>query len=171
MTDIALRAAPTAAEFAPFGELIERPDALGTRRFFSRWLGGAGLQPVFHTNAVAAGALPHAVGMLEKHPHAAQCFVPLDVSRYLVTVAGSDAAGQPLLESLRSFVLPGTQGVIFAPGIWHAPAAVLDRPGNFAVLMWRGQPDDDVFLTIPARRIVAAAGSDRVAAGTDRELA
>jgi ureidoglycolate lyase len=35
--------------------------------------------------------------------------------------------------------------VIYAPGVWHMGATVLDRPGHFTVLMWRGgaEPDDE----------------------------
>jgi ureidoglycolate lyase len=45
--------------------------------------------------------------------------------------------------------LPGTRGVIYAPGVWHMGATVLDRPGHFAVLMYRGGPDDDEFRAVP----------------------
>jgi ureidoglycolate lyase len=88
------------------------------------------------------------VSLLEHHPHANQAFIPLDVSRYLVTVAPSDAAGQPILDKLESFLVPGNLGVVYRQGVWHAGASVLDRAGNFAVLMWRGAPDDDVMLPI-----------------------
>ena len=92
--------------------------------------------------------LPLTITQLECHPHAAQCFVPLDVSRYLVTVAPSLADGTPDLSGMMSLILPGTVGVIYAPSVWHAGATVLDQPGGFAVLMWRGADDDDVFTDI-----------------------
>ena len=139
----------TAEAFAPFGALIDKPALSGERAFYSRWLGGdASLAPVFHVNRVPATRLPSAIARLEHHPHAAQAFVPLDVSRYLVTVAPSLGDGGPDLGGLRSFELPATMGVIYAPGVWHAGATVLDREGSFAVLMWRGAPDDDVFISI-----------------------
>jgi len=60
--------------------------------------------------------------------------------------------------------------VIYAKGVWHAAATVLDRAGNFVVLMWRGQPDDDDVIDIPQHRILApAASSPRYA--RDREPA
>lgn len=155
MTDLAIRADFSDEEFDPFGAIIDAPGTLGTRRLYSDWLGGDAPDPVLHTNAVAAVSLPVTLNSLECHPHAAQCFVPLDVSRYLVTVAKSDASGNPLLDTLVSFVLPGSRGVIYRRGVWHASAAVLDRMGHFAVLMWRGLSDDDVFLDIAPRRLVA----------------
>lgn len=140
--------APTAEAFAPFGAFIRRPDAHGQRQFYSDWLGGDGLQPVFHVNSMAPTSLPAPVSRLERHPHAAQCFVPLDVERYLVTVAPSLSDGAPDTGALRSFVVPSSQGVIYRRGVWHAGASVLDRAGAFAVLMWRGREDDDEFCEI-----------------------
>jgi ureidoglycolate lyase len=143
-------------DFAPFGALIDRPTEAGQRQFYSTWLGGDGIAPVFHVNHVPAASLPVTLSKLERHPHAAQCFLPLDVSRYLVTVAPSLPDGAADLAGLRSFLLPGNLGVIFARGVWHAGASVLDRAGAFAVLMWRGAPDDDVFAEIPPTQLVAA---------------
>ena len=134
--------------FAPFGTVIIQPQAIGERRMYSQWLGGDGLSPVFHVNAVAPAILPHRVSLLERHPHAAQAFIPLDVSRYLVTVAPSDEDGQPRLDALVSFLVPGNLGVVYGRGIWHAGASVLDRIGHFSVLMWRGKADDDVMLDV-----------------------
>jgi ureidoglycolate lyase len=152
--DVAIRTEFPDDAFAPFGAFIDAPQVAGTRRMYSDWLGGAAPEPVLHTNAVPASALPVTLGSLECHPHAAQCFVPLDVSRYLVTVARSDAAGAPLLDTLVSFLLPGTRGVIYGRGVWHASATVLDRVGHFAVLMWRGLAEDDVVVDIAPRRLV-----------------
>ena len=138
----------TAEAFAPFGTLIARPASIGERSFYSNWLGGDGLSPVLHVNHVAQSALPVTLDSLERHPHAAQVFVPLDVGRYLVTVAPSLPDGRPDLAGLRSFEVPASIGVIYATGVWHAGARVLDRDGAFAVLMWRGAADDDVFTAI-----------------------
>lgn len=142
--------------FAPYGTLIRRPDLVGQRQFYSDWLGGerAGLSPVLHVNHMEPVTLPMTIDKLERHPHAAQVFVPLDVSRYLVTVAPSGVDGMPDLEGLVSFELPSSLGVIYAKNVWHAGASVLERTGSFAVLMWRGAVDDDVFVTIPACQIL-----------------
>jgi ureidoglycolate lyase len=153
---IALQPMPEAAEFAPFGALVAPPAQHGDRRFYSDWLGGGdGLAPVFHVNSLPETVLPGAINTLERHPHAAQCFVPLDVTRYLVVVAPSSADGSPDLAGLRAFVVPGTRGVIYRQGVWHAGARVLDGPGAFAVLMWRGSANDDEFIDIPPVTLLA----------------
>ncbi len=135
-----------AAAFAPFGTIIDAPRALGERKMFNDWLQpveGLGLQ--FHINAVGPSAAPIMLTQIERHPHAAQAFVPMDVSRYVVTVAPSRSDGAPDLSALLSMELPGTLGVIYNAGVWHAGVTVLDRTAHFAVLMYRGAPDDDVF--------------------------
>lgn len=148
----------SAEDFAPFGTIIDRPAESGQRRFYSDWLGGQDLAAVFHVNNVPVSTLPLTLTRLERHPHAAQCFVPLDVSRYLVSVAPSLPDGRADLSGMRSFLMPGTVGVIYAPGVWHAGASVLDRAGAFAVLMWRGANDDDVFADIAPTIVTQGSG-------------
>lgn len=141
--------APDAALFAPFGSFIDVPAHVGERRMYNEWLGPVGrLTPQFHTNRVAVSALPLRIDRVERHPHAAQVFLPLDVSRYVVTVMAADAAGAPDPASVRAFLLPPTLGVAYRAGVWHAGITALDRVASFAVLMWRGRPDDDVVATV-----------------------
>ncbi len=51
------------------------------------------------------------------------------------------------------FLMPGTMGVIYGRNTWHAAITVLDRPGSFAVSMWRGAEDDDVMAQTTPRKI------------------
>lgn len=141
--------APDAGAFAPFGAFIDRPARAGDRRMYSDWLTSVpGLAVQCHTNLVTASTLPLTLDRVERHPHAAQVFLPLQVSRYVVTVMTSNAAGRPDPASARAFLLPRTLGVIYRAGTWHAGITVLDDDASFAVLMWRGAEDDDVFATI-----------------------
>ncbi len=143
---------PDPVAFAPYGQLVLPPSEPGKRLFFSDTLQAhpPASAAVLHVNHVAASSLPLDVSGIERHPHAAQCFFPIDVSRYAVLVFPSDADGHPLRERGLAFLMPGTVGVIFNPNVWHLGATVLDRPGHFAVLMWRGGPQqDDEFRTIP----------------------
>ncbi len=155
MQSVAIQPSISQDRFAAYGAIIDRPAQFGERAFYSRWLGGEGLAPVFHVNKVPATVVPAVIDRLERHPHAAQCFVPLDVSRYLVTVAPSLADGTPDLDQVETFIVPGTLGVIYAPGVWHAGISVIDREGAFAVLMWRGANDDDVFTEISPLQLVS----------------
>lgn len=154
--------APDAALFAPFGAFIDRPTQVGERRFYSEWLVPvAGLLPQCHTNRVAASTLPLTLERVERHPHAAQLFLPLEVTRYVVTVLAADATGAPDPASARAFVLPPTLGVVYRAGVWHAGLTVLDAEASFAVLMWRGAADDDVFAAIPPVVLTAPMAPDR----------
>lgn len=152
MTDLVLKLQrPDAASFAPFGKFVIPPDEPGKRRVFSEALHQRHetSAPVLHVNHVRPTTLPIQVTHIERHPHAAQCFFPLEVSRYVVVVMPSDAAGQPCPDEALALLMPGSMGVIINSGVWHAGATVLDRAGHFAVLMWRGgDVQDDDFLTI-----------------------
>jgi ureidoglycolate lyase len=142
---------PDAAVFAGFGRFVTGPGEPGSRSFYSDSLHTRPdtSAPVLHVNNVPESRLPLAVSQVERHPYAAQCFFPLDVSRYVVMVMPSDAAGLPQTDLARGFVVPGTMGVIYNPGVWHLGATVLDRPGHFSVLMWRGgRLQDDDFRAI-----------------------
>jgi len=139
-----------AAAFAPYGALVTGPAQAGDRRLYSDWLVPvAGLQFQFHVNAVTTSALPLVIDRMEHHPHAAQVFVPLHVGRYLVTVMPPDAAGQPDPAGVLCMVMPGNVGVIYRPGAWHSGVTALDDDAQFAVMMWRGAVDDDVFVPVP----------------------
>lgn len=139
---------PDPAAFAPYGALVEGPALHGDRRLYSDWLAPVpNLSLQFHINSVPASDLPAKVVQIEHHPHAAQVFLPLDVSRYVVVVM-PDAGGRPDPGGMVCMMLPGTMGVIYRPGAWHMGVTVLDRDARFAVLMWRGAADDDVFVPV-----------------------
>jgi ureidoglycolate lyase len=89
------------------------------------------------------------LGQIERHPDAAQAFLPLDVARYLVTVMPSRPGRRPDPTRARAFAVPGTLGVIYRAGAWHAAVTVLDRDGAFSVLQYRGGPRDDEVVPIP----------------------
>lgn len=153
--DVSLATDWTETDLEPLASLIAAPDRAGERRFFDEAVtdAGPGLAPVFHTNFVVPATLPLVVERLEHHPHAAQAFVPLDVSRYVAVIAPDTGAGAPDLSLARAFILSGQYGILYRPGTWHLGATVLDRPGTFAVLMWRGRADDDVFAPTHNLRI------------------
>ena len=55
------------------------------------------------------------------------------------------AAGGPDASGMKAFIATGKQGVTYRPDTWHHGLTVLDRPGRFAVFMWRdgGKGDDE----------------------------
>lgn len=144
--------APDKKAFAPFGAIVEPPANTGHRTFFSEHLlfRPDGSAPVLHVNRVAASTLPLGVKRLERHPFAAQVFVPLDVSRYVALVMPSDGAGNPDITRALAMLMPGSLGIVYNPGVWHLGATVLDAVASFAVLMWRRETGaDDEFREIP----------------------
>ena len=160
------------APLASLVTLVAPPPTVGERHYYSDLVQPVrGLYPQLHVNNTPETRLPLTVGVVERHPHAAQVFVPLAVSRYLVTVMPARPDGAPDPSAAASLVLPGTQGVIYHAGTWHVGATVLDGPGHFAVFMWRGAEEDDVFATVPPFQIAApanlAAAPASIAAGKD----
>jgi ureidoglycolate lyase len=91
------------------------------------------LVSLFH--ALETVSLPYKPTLLECHPLGSQAFIPRDKARFLILVA--PAADVPDLKRLEAFMTDGTQGVNYAPGVWHLPLAsfslaayvVIDRGG------------------------------------------
>jgi ureidoglycolate lyase len=141
-----LRLEPLTQEaFAAFGAVIEAPPQPGQRNPYTQWMGSerAGMTARLHVNHIAASVLPLHIDTLERHPHSAQIFVPLQISHFVVAVAPTLSDGTPDTASAKAFLAPGTLGILYAKGVWHMGATVLDRPGSFSVLMWRNDSSDD----------------------------
>ena len=141
----------TAEAFAPFGDVIDAPEA-GSRFGLSETLGGAdGAEaPRLSFSHPQPWTLPLTATEMERHNRSSQCFVPLDVSRYVV-VAAPDKDGKPDATQLRAFVARGDQAVNYHRGTWHHPSRALDRPARFATLMWSTgeKARDEEWATLP----------------------
>ena len=49
----------------------------------------------------------------------------------------------------KTFIATGLQGVTYKPNTWHHGLTVLDKPGRFAVFMWRvGGKGDEEFVPV-----------------------
>lgn len=149
----------TAETFAPFGRVLAIPSQAG------RWYHGDLIEnrrPEARLDLSFTGiepcALPFPLHLFERHAHSAQAFVPLDVSRYLVTVCPDTGAGQPDPARAVSFIAGGDQTVVYAPGIWHHPMAVLDRLGRFVIVMWAAGDagDEELVPLVPPGLLVVA---------------
>src|SRR4051812_48042766 len=103
--------------------------------------------------------LPLTISKLERHRFSPQTFIPLEVSRYLVTVAPSDAFGRLIVAEARAFVVGSGRGIVYRCGTWHAGMTVLDRPARFAVLIWsmKDASQNDEFLDLPTPLQIAEA--------------
>lgn len=143
-----LVAAPlTASAYAPFGDVVSatrddvasKPANQGTAARRDHLVDLANDRPHARLNVASFRCAPHTawpkhLGLLERHPHSTQLFVPMNATRYLVVVAlGGDA---PDLSTARAFVASSLQGVSYRPGVWHHPMIALDAPTDFTCFVW-----------------------------------
>ena len=140
----------TQAAFAPYGDVIEVPKAAG-RNYYEDALGN--LRP--HARPSLSMSFreptpdrPLKSELLERHEFSSQTFVPVDVGRWLIVVAPHAKAGGPDMAGLKAFIADGTQGVTYRPNTWHHGLTTLDRPGRFAVFMWRADTEDEEFVPV-----------------------
>jgi ureidoglycolate lyase len=147
--------------FAPFGTVVRAPAEVA-RTPFPAALGN--LRPDARATLSASRALPKTLPLtstvMERHRYSSQTFLPLDVERYIVLVAPHSPTGAPDMLRARAFVVPGDTGISYAADSWHDPMIVLDRPGCFAVLLWRdGTPADIETIALDEPLEIVAAGS------------
>jgi len=83
------------------------------------------------------------ISLLERHPHSAQSFIPLGMSRSLIVVSLSSESGAPAPETIRAFVAERGQGVCYRPGTWHHGFLSIDAPTDVAVIMALTGREDD----------------------------
>jgi len=140
----------TKAAFAPFGDVIDVQDDVG-RQYYDQALGNLRKEAKPSLSMVLKVELaerPLRAEMLERHEFSSQSFVPVDVDRWLIVVAPHASHGGPDLAGLRAFIATGRQGVTYRPNTWHHGLTVLDRPGRFAVFMWRAGSKDEEFVPV-----------------------
>jgi ureidoglycolate lyase len=135
----------TKEAFAPFGDVIELPTSTG-RTYYEDALGNlrpAARPSVSVSQREPTAERPIAANLLERHEFSSQTFIPLDVGRWLIVVAPHAERGGPDLSGVKAFVADGRHGVTYKPDTWHHGLTVLDRPGRFAVFMFRDDSGGD----------------------------
>jgi ureidoglycolate lyase len=130
--------------------VIDVPSAAG-RTYYEEALGN--LRPharpsLSMTFRVPTADRPLKSELLERHEFSSQSFVPVDVGRWLIVVAPHARAGGPDMTGLQAFIADGSQGVTYRPNTWHHGLTTLDRPGRFAVFMWRAGEKDEEFVPV-----------------------
>jgi ureidoglycolate lyase len=147
----------TEKAFAPYGDVLAAPAEFG-RVYFDEGLrtSRATAWPSLSIALVRPlPRLPLEAKVMERHEFSSQSFLPLDVSRWIVVVAPSAADGGPDPSRAAAFLVGPGQGVTYYANTWHHPVTILDRPGRFAVVMWRdGTPTDEEFRTLEVPFIV-----------------
>jgi ureidoglycolate lyase len=140
----------TRAAFAPFGDVIDVPNEAG-RTYYEDALGN--LRPearasLSMTFRVPTQDRPLKSETMERHEFSSQTFVPVDVGRWLIVVAPHATSGGPDMAAARAFIANGQQGVTYKPDTWHHGLTTLDKPGRFAVFMWRAGTKDEEFVPV-----------------------
>jgi ureidoglycolate lyase len=141
----------TKAAFAAFGEVIDVPQQVG-RTYYEDALGN--LRPEAKPSLSMSFRPPTPdrplrSELMERHEFSSQTFVPVDVARWLIVVAPHAAKGGPDMAGAKAFIASGQQGVTYRPDTWHHGLTTLDRPGRFAVFMWRAGTKDEEFVPVP----------------------
>ena len=136
--------------FAPFGDVIDMPTGPG-RTYYDDALGN--LRPAALPSFSVAWRdstpdRPLMSDVLERHEFSSQTFVPVDVGRWLIVVAPHAKAGGPDLAGLKAFIADGRHGVTYRANTWHHGLTTLDRPGSFAVFMWKAGIADEEFVPV-----------------------
>ena len=62
---------------------------------------------------------PMKIDMMEKHPLGSQAFIPMKETTFLVLVAPKGE--KPVIEKIKSFIVPPGNGVNYKAGTWHFP--------------------------------------------------
>ncbi len=146
----------TAEAFALFGDVVDAPQP-GGRIVLDRTLAsrGGSIAPTLTFNHAKAWSLPLEATQMERHNRSCQCWIPIDVSRWIVIVA-QDRGGAPEPGSLKAFMASGDQVVNYHVGVWHHPLRTLDRLGRYAILMWStgARDQDEEWANLPETVIV-----------------
>ncbi len=149
----------SAAAFAPYGHVVAMP-ARPERVYFGPLIenrrpeAGLGLSFV----RMAGVDLPFRLTLFERHEFSAQAFLPMEATRYLVTVCPDDGHGRPNPRQAEAFIAGPEQGVIYGAGIWHHPMTALSPEGRFTIVMWaKGDAADEELLPLDIAMQVEAA--------------
>jgi ureidoglycolate lyase len=146
----------TQASFSPFGQVVDPAGLQGlsiNQGFATRYNLQAQVETREggHTQTGIFVAdprpVPIAIALMERHPLGSQLFYPLQNHNWLVVVCAD-----PLKpETYRAFEASGTQGVNYAPGVWHHPLLVREKGDRFFIVDRAGQGNnlDEIWLEAP----------------------
>lgn len=86
--------------------------------------------------------LPLPLKLLERHQFSTQVFMPMTSDcKYLAIVClGGD---KPDLKTLSAFIVEGSCGISYYPGVWHYPMTALDSPIDFSCLVYENESKED----------------------------
>lgn len=129
----------TAADFAPFGDVLEAdgaPDKLINQGLCGRYHDRARLDFDGGRTGISLfkadlRPLPYRLEMMERHPLGSQAFIPMSEEAFLVIVAQDtgNRPGRPL-----AFLTRPGQAINFHKNTWHGVLTPIAGSGLFAVI-------------------------------------
>ncbi len=131
----------TKAEFAPYGQVIEK---LGSESFLINNGNCRRHHALAEAEVIEEGgkvgisifsgqhySLPLQLSMVERHPLGSQAFYPLGKQNWLVIVC-SDSDGTPV--DPKVFLADSDQGINLNRGVWHGVLTPLEEASDFLVV-------------------------------------
>ena len=94
---------------------------------------------------------PMKIDMMEKHPLGSQAFIPMKETTFLVLVAPKGE--KPVIEKIKSFIVPPGTGVNYKAGTWHFPL-ISTEDMNFLVVDRKGLGNNLVIENLEEKKIV-----------------
>lgn len=141
-----ITAIPLSADaFAPYGQVLAA-SGIGLERkpYAARMHNGRpNAKPNMTYMRIAPDATLVQIGVLERHRHSNQTFVPLNGTRQLIVVCPSGAQGEPLVGRAVAFAAEGSQAINYDADVWHAPRMALCLPGEFVMFRFDDGSDLD----------------------------
>jgi len=117
----------SASAFAPFGDVIQRAEAIAEKINYGQTLKYADLARVDSSDndgettislyRSQPAELPFLIERLERHPLGSQAFMPLHGRPFPVIVA--PPGDEPDVRNIMGFISDGEQGVNIHRGVWH----------------------------------------------------
>lgn len=84
-------------------------------------------------------SFPLKINMMEKHPLGSQAFMPMRETTFLVFVAPE--GDFPIINKIKSFIVPPKNGINYKPGVWHFPLISTENT-NFLVIDRKGSGEN-----------------------------
>ena len=144
----------TAEAFAPYGQVVERPEASPAAEGTGwRWWGETLLLPEtgrpYGIGYLDLRPAPLSFDWAERHMLSVEAIAPLG-GECLIYVGPPDHPEEPdrvpLLARFEVFRVRSDQSVILAPGVWHGAPLAVDRPLAALGLLRQGTGVEDVAL-------------------------
>lgn len=158
----------SASTFAEFGEVLEHTSQARQQPCPGVYRGGATTPCLDLIRVSERSVFPVAVDKLERHPHSAQTFVPLQDSRFLVVVCKSAQNGLPDPLTVKAFETQAGQIVTFGRNIWHKGITALTSEAVFAMTMLKNDQGGDTEFAVLSEPMVIAKNREETGNGMSR---